>query len=207
MARRPQPVRARAHHERRRVDGAQRPRASSPSFSGADLARRLAGGPAVRLAGDRGHQDPEHWPLAVDEARYAGDGVAVVVAETRARADGRGRARRGRLRAARGRGRRRGRARRKARRSCTRSSARTSATRGSSPPARSTRLRRGADVIVKERYRQQRLIPNAIEPRGVLVAARARHGRVTLWSATQIPHILRMLARGDRSASPRRSCA
>jgi carbon-monoxide dehydrogenase large subunit len=29
---------------------------------------------------------PDHWPLAVDEARFAGDGVAVVVARTRAAA-------------------------------------------------------------------------------------------------------------------------
>ena len=50
----------------------------------------------------------------------------------------------------------------------------------------------GADVIVKHRYVQPPLIPNAIEPRGV-VARPEPGGDVTLWSATQIPHILRLL--------------
>jgi carbon-monoxide dehydrogenase large subunit len=47
-----------------------------------------------------------------------------------------------------------------------------------------------AGVTVKERYRQQRLIPNAIEPRGVL-AMPMPGGDYTVYSATQIPHILR----------------
>ena len=50
----------------------------------------------------------------------------------------------------------------------------------------------GADVIVKHRYVQPPLIPNAIEPRGV-VARLEPGGDVTLWSATQVPHILRLL--------------
>ena len=50
----------------------------------------------------------------------------------------------------------------------------------------------GADVVVKHSYYQPPLIPNAIEPRGV-VARPEPGGDVTLWSATQIPHILRLL--------------
>ena len=50
----------------------------------------------------------------------------------------------------------------------------------------------GADVIVKHRFVQPPLIPNAIEPRGV-VARPEPGGDVTLWSATQVPHILRLL--------------
>jgi carbon-monoxide dehydrogenase large subunit len=50
-----------------------------------------------------------------------------------------------------------------------------------------------ADVTVTERYRQNRLIPNAIEPRGVLVQPVPAQGEFTVWSATQIPHILRVL--------------
>ncbi len=49
-----------------------------------------------------------------------------------------------------------------------------------------------ADVVVKRRYYQPPLIPSAIEPRGV-VARPEPAGDVTLWSATQIPHILRVL--------------
>ncbi len=48
-----------------------------------------------------------------------------------------------------------------------------------------------APVTVKERFRQQRLIPNAIEPRGVIAQYVASTDEYTLWSATQIPHILR----------------
>ncbi len=51
---------------------------------------------------------------------------------------------------------------------------------------------READVVVKERYRQQRLIPNAIEPRGVVVQPIAAAGEFTMWSATQIPHVAKV---------------
>ncbi len=49
-----------------------------------------------------------------------------------------------------------------------------------------------ADVTIKERYRQQRLIPNAIEPRGVIVQPFPATGELTMWSSTQIPHIARV---------------
>jgi carbon-monoxide dehydrogenase large subunit len=52
----------------------------------------------------------------------------------------------------------------------------------------------GAPVTVKERYYHPRLIPNAIEPRGVLVQPSPATGEFTIWSATQIPHILRTLS-------------
>ena len=38
----------------------------------------------MRVARHRGHQDAAALPLGADEARYQGDGVAVVLAETRA---------------------------------------------------------------------------------------------------------------------------
>jgi carbon-monoxide dehydrogenase large subunit len=50
-----------------------------------------------------------------------------------------------------------------------------------------------APVVVKERYYHPRLIPNAIEPRGVVVQPVPAQGEYTIWSATQIPHILRVL--------------
>ena len=52
----------------------------------------------------------------------------------------------------------------------------------------------GAAATVKERYYHPRLIPNAIEPRSVLAQPNPATGDATLWSATQIPHILRLLA-------------
>ena len=48
---------------------------------------------------------------------------------------------------------------------------------------------RDAAVVVERDYRQQRLIPCAMEPRSVV--AQWIGDEVTLWSATQIPHVLR----------------
>lgn len=48
-----------------------------------------------------------------------------------------------------------------------------------------------APVIVKERYYHPRLIPNAIEPRGAIAVPVPAQGEFTLYSATQIPHILK----------------
>jgi carbon-monoxide dehydrogenase large subunit len=47
----------------------------------------------------------------------------------------------------------------------------------------------GADVVVEREYRQQRLIPCAMEPRAVVASWTGDD--VTLWSSTQIPHVLR----------------
>ena len=46
-----------------------------------------------------------------------------------------------------------------------------------------------APVVLERNYRQQRLIPCAMEPRSVV--AQWIGDEVTLWSATQIPHVLR----------------
>ena len=48
-----------------------------------------------------------------------------------------------------------------------------------------------ADVVVKERYIQQRLIPNAIETRGVVANPDPITSGYTVYSSTQIPHILK----------------
>jgi len=47
-----------------------------------------------------------------------------------------------------------------------------------------------ADIVIRRRYKQQRLIPAFMEPRSVVVDPT---DGVTIWSATQIPHILRFL--------------
>jgi CO/xanthine dehydrogenase Mo-binding subunit len=51
----------------------------------------------------------------------------------------------------------------------------------------------GADVVVERRFYQNRLIPTAIEPRAVVAVPASAAGEVTLYSATQIPHVLRVL--------------
>ncbi|HEV3380147.1 MAG TPA: xanthine dehydrogenase family protein molybdopterin-binding subunit [Trebonia sp.] len=48
-----------------------------------------------------------------------------------------------------------------------------------------------APVVLERTYRQQRLIPSAMEPRAVVAAGVG--GEYTLWSATQIPHVLRVM--------------
>jgi carbon-monoxide dehydrogenase large subunit len=48
-----------------------------------------------------------------------------------------------------------------------------------------------APVLIERTYRQQRLIPAAMEPRAVVASAVG--GEFTLWSSTQIPHVLRVM--------------
>ncbi len=160
------------------------------AFAGADLADDWAATlPCVWLVTEDTKQ-PMHRPLATDKARYQGDGVAVVIAETRAQAkdaaelvevdyeplpaviDP------------------------------------EAALADDAPVVHDDlgsnhcftwKLENGdvegifgsAPVTVTERFRQQRLIPNAIEPRGVLAQHLPAQDEYTLWSATQIPHIAR----------------
>ncbi|MEV6877988.1 molybdopterin cofactor-binding domain-containing protein [Amycolatopsis sp. NPDC051128] len=49
-----------------------------------------------------------------------------------------------------------------------------------------------AEVVVKRRFRQQRLIPAFMEPRACVVDPTST--QITMWSATQIPHILRVMS-------------
>jgi carbon-monoxide dehydrogenase large subunit len=48
-----------------------------------------------------------------------------------------------------------------------------------------------AEVVVKERIIQQRLIPTAIEPRSAVAQFVRATGELTLWNTTQNPHIVR----------------
>src|SRR5262245_32992379 len=48
-----------------------------------------------------------------------------------------------------------------------------------------------APVVVKEHYKVRRLIANAMEPRAILVQPNPASDQYTMWSSTQIPHILR----------------
>jgi carbon-monoxide dehydrogenase large subunit len=141
----------------------------------------------------------EHWPLAKDRAHHVGEGVAVVVAESRVLAkdaaelveveyeplpavtdveaakaagaplvhDAFG----------------------------TNVSSVWSFEKGDSPvPARAPSASFFEDpnlVTVKERYKIRRLVPNAMEPRAMLAVPNAAMGEYTLYSTTQIPHILR----------------
>jgi carbon-monoxide dehydrogenase large subunit len=160
------------------------------AFSGADLADDWAATlPCVWLVTEDTKQ-PMHRPLATDKARYQGDGVAVVIAGTRAQAKD----------------------------AAELVEVDYEPLPAVIDPEKALEdnapiiheefgtnhcytwklASEGADAVfdsapvtVKERYRQQRLIPNAIEPRGVIGQYMPAADEYTLWSATQIPHIAR----------------
>jgi carbon-monoxide dehydrogenase large subunit len=50
---------------------------------------------------------------------------------------------------------------------------------------------RDAEVTIERTYRQQRLMPAYMEPRSVVVDP--THEQITMWSTTQIPHILKLM--------------
>jgi len=50
---------------------------------------------------------------------------------------------------------------------------------------------READLVVSQRMVNQRLIPVAMEPRGVVAEYLPGEGQLTVWTSTQIPHLLR----------------
>jgi aerobic carbon-monoxide dehydrogenase large subunit len=165
------------------------------AFSGADLADEWAGSLpcAWPVTGDC--RIPQHHPLTADKARYAGDGVAVVVAESRAIAKD---------------------AAELVEVDYEPLAAVTDVAEAVSESAPRVhdeydenraytwtlqngeidRLFSEAAVTVKEHYRQQRLIPNAIEPRSVLVQPVLSTDEYTMWSATQVPHIARVTLSG-----------
>jgi carbon-monoxide dehydrogenase large subunit len=158
-------------------------------YTGADLEEVWSGGLPCFWPDSDDIKIPRHLPLSVDRARYAGDGVAVVVAESRAAAkdaaelveveyepipavtdveaalaDG------------------------------------APLVHDDAPGNRAytwslvtgdvDKVFADAEVIVKQRYRQQRLIPTAMEPRGVLCEVTAG-GDITVTTSTQGPHIMR----------------
>ena len=160
------------------------------AFSGEDLAVEWAAGLPCAWPVTEDIKIPDHWPIAKDKARFAGDGVAVVVADSRVEAkdavelvevayeplpavtdveaaleDGA---------------------------PIVHDDFGTNHSYTWSLSAGEVdKLFSEAEATVKERYVQQRLIPNAIEPRSVLVQPIPAQGEFTIWTATQIPHIVR----------------
>ena len=169
-------------------------------LSGEELAGEWAAGlPCACPIADRTFPDPptaevrapDHWPLTKDFARFAGDGVAVVVADSRAAA-----------------------------KDAAELVAVDyeplehvleveDALRDNAPLVHEQfgenraytwtlasgdvdRVFADAEVTVKGRYEHPRLIPNAIEPRAVVVDPVPAQGEFTMWSSTQIPHILKV---------------
>jgi carbon-monoxide dehydrogenase large subunit len=55
---------------------------------------------------------------------------------------------------------------------------------------------RTADRVIKHRLHHQRLTPMPIEPRGVVASYHQGEGTLTVWTSTQIPHLIRTLLPG-----------
>jgi aerobic carbon-monoxide dehydrogenase large subunit len=161
------------------------------AFSGQDLAGAWAGPLLMAWPVTEDIKNPPHWPLTKDRARYQGDGVAVVLAETRAAAkdgadavevdydasdpvldmeaalaDGAP----------------------LVHDDVGTNKSYTWVLKNGDPDA----VFGSAPVVVKERYVIQRAIPNPIETRAVLAQPNPAMGEYTLWSSTQIPHIVKV---------------
>jgi carbon-monoxide dehydrogenase large subunit len=163
------------------------------AFSGADLAGDWKAGMPCAWPVTENMRNGTHHPLATDKARYQGDGVAVVVADTRAHAKD---------------------AAELVEVDYEPLPAAVDVEAAAQDGAPLVHDELGTNVsyvwnleaddvdgafasaaaTVKERYYHPRLIPNAIEPRSVVVQPSPATGDATMWSATQIPHILRLLA-------------
>ena len=174
----------------RRV-GRARARGRRPRLHRQGLPR--AGRLHLRLAGHRRHQDE---PLPGDlrrrgEVRRRRRGRRPGHRQVRRRR--RPRPHRRRLRAPRRRRRHGGGAQAAAPRSSTPRWAPTSATSRRCRAATTRPRKAKADVVVKRRFINQRLIPNPMEPRAVVAAPMGMSDELTIWSATQIPHVLRVL--------------
>ncbi len=180
---------AHAHIKRVDVSKALAAEGVVAAFTGADLKDSWGSLPCFWPVSDD-IKMPPHLPLAVDKARYQGDGVAVVVAETRALAKD---------------------AAELVEVEYEPLAAVTDVEKALEPGAplvhddvpsnrcytwalvagEVDKAFAEAAVTVSERYRQQRLIPNAIEPRGVLCEISPATGDITVITSTQAPHILR----------------
>ena len=163
-------------------------------FTGADLAEQLGSLPAGWLLDEEttGMKAPEHPPLAIEKVRYVGDAVAAVVGNSpaaasdaialvevdyepldavvnseQATADG------------------------------------APVVHDDAPNNLAFDWAVGAgdydaaaaaaDVVVSERIINQRLIPNPMEPRGIMADYNGGTEQLTIWTSTQIPHLVRLL--------------
>jgi carbon-monoxide dehydrogenase large subunit len=159
-------------------------------FTAADLEEAFPGGLPMVWPITEDIKIPTHWPLTKDKIRFAGDGVAVVLAETRAQAED-------------------------AAEAVVVHATPLPAVTDLEEAAKDEVILHedlgtnvvvhwshggggdqsvfdSASVIVQERYEQPRLIPNAMEPRGCLAYGIPAAGEFTLVTATQIPHIARV---------------
>lgn len=164
-------------------------------FTGSDIT--VGGIPCAWLIPDSDLKTPEHPALAKDKVRYVGDGVAIVIAEDRYTAED---------------------AAERVKVDYEVLGAVTNpeeAAQGSAPLLHDDvpnniafrwvvtndkdavdKAFAEADVVVKERIVQQRLLPTAMEPRAAMAQWNPATEELTVWSTTQNPHIARFILGG-----------
>ncbi len=165
------------------------------AFSGADLAGDWAGPLPMVWPITEDIKTSDHWPLTKDKARFQGDGVAVVLAETRGQArdgaeavhvdyehldavlDLEEAAKDGAPLVHEELG--------------TNAVVHWSHGGGGDQSVFDT-----APVRLELRYEAPRIAPSPIEPRGCLASTVPATGEFTLWTSTQIPHIARFTLSG-----------
>lgn len=181
---------AHAHIRSVNLDAARSAPGVVAAFSGEELAEEWGGPLPMAWPVTEDIHSPPHWPVATDKVRFSGDAVAVVLAESRAAAkDG-------------------------AElvevdydplpavtdvEAALEDGAPLVHDEFGTNRCYTWALANGevdevfdrAPVVIRERYRQQRLIANAIEPRSVLVRPEPMMGEFTVWTTTQIPHIVK----------------
>lgn len=162
-------------------------------FTGPDMADAGFGGiPCAWAPPDSDLKMPPHPPLAVDRVRYVGDGVAIVVAENAYQARDAADA-----------------VRVEYEEMPVVTGLRDAVAEGAPQLHEEAPGNRAfhwtvsggdveaafdeADVLIREEIVNQRLIPNALEPRRALARYDAAQEQVTLWVTSQNPHIARFL--------------
>jgi carbon-monoxide dehydrogenase large subunit len=159
-------------------------------LTGEDLKDAIAPLPCVHSIEDL--KEPPHPAIAIDEVNYAGDAVAVVVAETAAQAEDAARAVQVEYDAL---------------PVITDVVGATESGAELVHPDLETNIAftsvtevgnvedafAGADVVLEEHIINQRQIPFAIEPRAVVADYDAGYDKLTVWTSTQVPHFVRLL--------------
>ncbi len=159
-------------------------------YTGADLKDVVAPLPCVHSI--EGLQEPPHPAIAFDEVNYAGDAVAVVVAETAAQAEDAARAVVVEYEAL---------------PVVTDVVAAAGADTAFVHADLGTNVAftavtdvgdvegaiEGADVVLQQRIVNQRQIPMAMEPRAVVADFDPGYDKLTVWTTTQVPHFVRLL--------------
>jgi carbon-monoxide dehydrogenase large subunit len=160
-------------------------------FTGSDLRPEFGAPLPVTVCFVPDKKYPNHYPIALDKVRYVGEPVAIVLASSRAAAEDAGE-------------------RIEIRyeslppvldiEKATDKDAAVLHEELGSNLSYDTKFAGGdieaafneADVTIKQRLIQQRLIPIAIEPRGVLADYKTFSNKLTVWSSTQIPHFVKV---------------